>query len=97
MFAPNASICYTPIMRKPNTTGFNDEWPDEDRAYDTSLDCDHAEADLDIVTGELHCRCGYLYILTGEQLKREAMLQAEMMEVYSRECEQTERDAMAAT
>lgn len=79
------------------TTGFDDEWPDEDRAYDASLDCNHAEADVDIMTGELHCLCGYTRILTGEQLKREAMLQAEMMEAYYRECEQTEQDARAAT
>lgn len=61
------------------------------------LDCDHVEAEVDILTGEMHCHCGYRRVLSGEELSREAEFQAEAMEAYYRECEQTEQDAKAAT
>jgi hypothetical protein len=67
-----------------------DDWDEED-------DCDHMDAEIDILTGIMSCRCGYTKWLTAEELRREAELQAELMEAYYRECEQTEQDAKAAT
>lgn len=85
------------MASSPETMADDDDWCDEDDAYDASLDCDHAEADVDLMTGELSCRCGYHRYLSGDELRREAQLQAEMMEAYSRECEQSEQDANAAS
>ena len=65
---------------------------EQDGTYDASLDCDHTEVNVDILTGEMRCQCGYTRILTAEELKREAALQAEMMEAYYRECEDAERN-----
>jgi hypothetical protein len=73
-----------------------DEW-DDDRDPDRD-ECDHENADVDILTGRMLCfSCGYSKWLTGDEIAREAELQAEMMEAYYRECEQTEQDAKAAT
>jgi hypothetical protein len=70
------------------------EEPYED---DIDYDCLHEEAEVDLLTGEMTCRCGYHRFLSGDELRREAELQAEMMEAYYRECKQTEQDAKAAT
>jgi hypothetical protein len=73
------------------------DWDDEDEPYDQEDDCIHEDADIDILTGHMLCHCGYSRWLTAEELQREAELQAELMEAYYREREQTEQDAKAAT
>jgi hypothetical protein len=75
----------------------DDDWDEEDDTYDHTADCDHMDADVDVLTGHMLCHCGYSRWLTGEEIKREAELQAELTEAYYRECEQTEQDAKAAT
>lgn len=78
---------------KSQSTG--DEWDDErDPDFD---ECEHEHATVDILTGEMSCSCGYHRYLSGDEIRREAEIQAEMMEAYYRECEQTEQDAKAAT
>jgi hypothetical protein len=72
----------------------SDEW-DED--YDPLYECEHENATFDILTGELSCSCGYRRYLLSDEFKREAQREAEMMDAYYRECEQTELDAKAAT
>lgn len=74
-----------------------DDWDDDAEPYDDSIDCDHLEARVDILTGEMHCHCGYHRVLSGDELRREADLQAELYEAYARECAATEMDAKAAT
>lgn len=59
------------------------EWED-----DSWLDCDHMEADVDVLTGELFChRCGYHRYLSAEDLQREAELQTQCAEAYQLECD----------
>jgi hypothetical protein len=73
----------------------SDYCDDEDPPYDRpDLDeCEHDCVDIDIMTGEFHCyQCGYHRWLSGEEIKREAQFQAEMMERYCLECEDAERD-----
>lgn len=49
-------------------------------------DCDHVEAVVDILTGELSCHCGYHRYLSGDELRREIEIQTEAAEAYYREC-----------
>lgn len=59
------------------------DWDENDSPYeDDRMDCDHSDADVDIMEGSLSCRCGYRKWLTGDEIRREAQLQAEMMEAY---------------
>ena len=55
----------------------NGEWREDQ--------CEHEHATVDILTGELTCSCGYFRYLSGDEIRREAELQAEMMEAYSAE------------
>lgn len=76
---------------KPETTPHDDDWDDDPDAYDAALDCDHEDADIDILTGRLSCRCGYTEWLSTERLTREAQLQADLAEAWQRECETDEQ------
>ena len=71
-----------------------DDWDDDDRDpddyYDLAGECDHTEADIDAITGRLSCSCGYTRWLSGDEIRREAQLQAEMMEAYYQQCEDEE-------
>jgi hypothetical protein len=61
-----------------------EDW-DDDRNPDLD-DCIHEDADVDILTGEMTChRCGFHKYLTGDEIRREAEIQAEMMEAYHQE------------
>lgn len=80
-------------MLKSESPTTDDEW-DDDRDPDMD-ECEHAT--VDILTGELSCHCGYNRWLSGEEIRREAQLETEMMEAYYREFEQTEQDAKSAT
>ena len=60
-------------------------------------DCEHEHAEFDILTGELHCSCGYSRILSGDEFQHWVEAEAQAYEAYYRECEQTEQDAKAAT
>jgi hypothetical protein len=57
-----------------------EDWHD-DRNPDLD-DCIHEDADVDLITGEMMCRCGFHKYLTGDEIRREAQLRAEMMEAY---------------
>lgn len=71
----------------------SDIWEDdyEYEPDDSPNDCDHVEADVDILTGILSCACGYSTWLTTEELRREIALQAEMYEAYAAEITKGER------
>jgi hypothetical protein len=69
--------------------GMTPDWDDEDwycddhnTGYRESLDCDHSEADVDLITGEMTCGCGFHKYLTDDEMRREAEIQTEMMEAY---------------
>ena len=67
-----------------------DDWLYDDDYYD-ARDCDHIDADIDILTGLLSCHCGYSRWLSGEELRREIEIQAECYEAYAAECTQDRR------
>lgn len=67
---------------------------DEDALYDDGAgcgiapdQCDHEDADIDILTGRMACRCGFSKWLSAEELAREMKLQAELYEEYNVEME----------
>jgi hypothetical protein len=66
---------------KAETTA--DEW-DDDRNPDLD-ECEHEHAEVDILTGELSCHCGYHRYLSGDELRRGIEIQTEA-EAYYREC-----------
>jgi hypothetical protein len=71
-------------MKETTDTQWEDEpeW-DDDEPYDRSLDCDHEQADIDILTGRAMCSCGYSWWMTREEIHREAEFLAEYMEAES--------------
>lgn len=73
--------------REPQATAesFGDDCEDYED-YEAE-ECDHEDATVDVLTGEMSCRCGYRRGLSGEEIEREAQLQAEAMEAYYAECE----------
>ncbi len=73
-----------------------DQWEDEDDYPPWEDECDHENAEVDILTGAMNCRCGYRRYLSGDELRREAQLQADMAEDYYLECLREEQDARAA-
>jgi hypothetical protein len=80
-----------------------DDWHDYD-PYDPTDECDHAEADIDLVTGQLSCHCGLSRAATVHELDAEMRWQAEYAQQqheaameYEREQHNTELDARSAT
>jgi len=80
-----------------------DDWHDFD-PYEPAEDCDHAEADIDIMTGRLSCRCGLRRAATTQEIEAEMRWQAEYAQqqheealAYEREQHNTEMDARSAT
>jgi hypothetical protein len=80
-----------------------DDWHEYDPC-DPADECDHAEADIDLLTGELSCRCGLRRAATAQEIAAESRWQTE----YSRkeneaamgdhlEQHNTELDARSAT
>jgi hypothetical protein len=75
-------------LSDPEAVVSTEDWDEDDWADDCDpSDCDHQEAVVDILTGEMSCHCGYHRYLSGDELEREAELQARMMEAYYAECE----------
>ena len=64
---------------------YDDEDDDDFPVYED--DCDHLEADVDLMTGNATCRCGHHWYLSGDEIRREAQLQADMMAAYYEQCE----------
>lgn len=69
-----------------------DDWNEPDDWDDNPYidECYHENATVDVLTGELLCHCGYHRYLSGEEIKREAQIQAEMMEAYYLESQEDE-------
>ena len=57
---------------------------------DRPYDCDHADAEADVIEGTLTCRCGHRRSLADAQLRRE-MEQADAMEAQRLEAEAATR------
>jgi hypothetical protein len=81
----------------------DDDWRNYGR-YDPTDECDHAEADIDLLTGQLSCRCGLRRAATVHEVAAEANWQAEYARqqheeamAYEREQHNTKLDARSAT
>lgn len=64
--------CYEP------EDGYGDREPAE---------CEHENAEYDILEGEMSCSCGYHRWLSGDEIRREAQFQTKLMEAYYTECD----------
>ena len=64
------------------------EWDDETEWDDDHEpdECEHENAEYDVIEGRMWCTCGYHRWLTGDEIRREAQFQAEQMEAYFVEC-----------
>jgi len=72
-----------------------DDWEDDyDQfaRYEYENDCDHAEADIDIMTGRLSCRCGLRRAATTQEIEAEMRWQAEYMQQQHEEALAWERE-----
>ena len=70
-------------MRDDQTLSDQD---DTDADYDSEPDeCEHEHAEYDVIEGWMSCSCGYHRWLSGDEIRREAQFQAELMEAYSEE------------
>lgn len=58
---------------------------DEYDDYDAERECNHQEADVDIVSGEVSCHCGHRWTMTGEEIQREIEYIAAYQEIQERE------------
>jgi len=82
-----------------------DDWADDyDQYARYEQYCDHAEADIDIVTGQLSCHCGVHRAATTQEIEAEMRWQAEYAQhqheealAWEREQHNTEMDARSAT
>lgn len=73
----------------------DDDWDDDyDDTYPAD-ECDHEDATVDILTGEMTCHCGYRRWLSGVELEREDEFQARMMEAYFLEAQADSPDTAA--
>ncbi len=54
----------------------SEDWHDYD-PYDPADECNHAEADIDLFTGRLSCRCGLRRAATAQEIAAEAQWQAD--------------------
>jgi hypothetical protein len=62
-----------------------EDWDDDDWGSDYDYDCDHQDAELDIVIGELQCHCGYRRAMTSGEISAECQRMAEYQEAMERE------------
>lgn len=59
---------------------FDDDGDSGAEDNDAVNECDCEDAEVDILTGRAHCySCGRVWWLDGEQIKREAELQTQLM------------------
>lgn len=61
---------------------------DDDDFYDEQ--CDHENADIDMLRGRISCHCGYSKWMTSEEFKEELRLQAKANEEWDALCRQEE-------
>jgi hypothetical protein len=73
----------------------DEDWMKDD-GYAPSMDCNHEDADVDTLTGEMMCACGFRKYLTDNELRREAEIQTEMAEAYHHQMLEEERAASGA-